>query len=439
MASLIKSRELKIIQFFCPSTKVRKSIRLGKINVKAAEAIKAKVEEIISSKLAGIPWSEELSKWIAAMPDVLARKLGRVGLLPNIRQNAVLEDFISDYLKKRTDTKASTRRALLTTKLRIVEFFGAKKAMREVTQADADDFKAHLLTKYAKATAGRTLRAASQFFGAAKKAKLISENPFSEIKFPSEKNEKRMFFVTREMFEQLLAACPDHQWRTILALSRLGGLRVFSEIAGLKWSDIDWARGKMLVHSPKTEHHEGKESRWVPLFDDGLLQILEEGREQAKEGEVFVVSRYRESTQNLRTTFTKIIQKAGLKPWPKLFANMRSTRQTELARLGCPIHLLSAWIGNTEKVMRDHYLQVNDDDYANASQWTPKKSGAKSGAQPVHFTMQQGADSSGTESNLSPQVLVTCGDMRFGAESCENYNGRHRIRTYDFHRVRMAL
>ena len=146
MASLTKSGDLKIIQFFCPLTKARKSIRLGKINVKAAETIKAKIEEIISSKLAGIPWTEELSRWVAAMPDNLAGKLGRVGLLPTIRQNTGLGDFISDYLKKRTDTKASTRRALLTTKLRIVEFFGAKKAMREVTQADADDFKSHLQT-----------------------------------------------------------------------------------------------------------------------------------------------------------------------------------------------------------------------------------------------------------------------------------------------------
>ena len=42
--------------------------------------------------------------------------------------------------------------------------------------------------------------------------------------------------------------------------------------------------------------------------------------------------RYRESTQNLRTTFKKIIKRAGLKPWPKPSQNLLSTRETELEK-----------------------------------------------------------------------------------------------------------
>jgi hypothetical protein len=33
---------------------------------------------------------------------------------------------------------------------------------------------------------------------------------------------------------------------------------------------------------------------------------------------------------NWRTRFTKIIRRAGEEPWPKLFANLRATRETEL-------------------------------------------------------------------------------------------------------------
>ncbi len=46
-----------------------------------------------------------------------------------------------------------------------------------------------------------------------------------------------------------------------------------------------------------------------------------------------IITRYRDSMQNLRTTFLKIIKRAGLKPWPKLFQNLRSTRETELPKL----------------------------------------------------------------------------------------------------------
>ena len=51
-------------------------------------------------------------------------------------------------------------------------------------------------------------------------------------------------------------------------------------------------------------------------------------KEQAK---VHVITRYRDPNANLRTRFERSIARAGLKPWPKLFQNLRATRATELA------------------------------------------------------------------------------------------------------------
>lgn len=73
------------------------------------------------------------------------------------------------------------------------------------------------------------------------------------------------------------------------------------------------------------------------------------------------------SSGNLRTRFTKIIKRAGLKPWPKLFHNLRSTRQTELAAQH-PLHLVCAWLGNKAAIAAEHYLQVTDDDFRRASE-----------------------------------------------------------------------
>jgi len=120
------------------------------------------------------------------------------------------------------------------------------------------------------------------------------------------------------------------QWRLIFALARYGGLRSPSEILALKWQDVDWERGRILVHSPKTEHHAGGESRQLPLFPE-LVPYLREVFEQAQEGIEYVVTRYRSRGVNLRTQLERIIVKAGLKAWPKLFQNLRSTRETELA------------------------------------------------------------------------------------------------------------
>jgi hypothetical protein len=177
-------------------------------------------------------------------------------------------------------------------------------------------------------------------------------------------NKERSYYLTRDDAAKVLEACPDAEWRLIFALSRFGGLRTPSEHYGLRWSDVDWSAGKFLVRSPKTEHHEGGESRWVPIFPE-LRPYLEAVFHDPDAGGEFVINRYRNQA-NLQTRFRKIIKRAGLTPWPKLFQNLRSTRQTELAA-EYPLHIVCAWLGNKAAVAAEHYLQVTDADFTKAS------------------------------------------------------------------------
>ena len=55
-----------------------------------------------------------------------------------------------------------------------------------------------------------------------------------------------------------------------------------------------------------------------------------------------------------------------MKPWPKLFHNLRASCETDLAK----IHLINAvcdWIGNSITVAQWHYLQTTDEDFERAS------------------------------------------------------------------------
>ena len=93
---------------------------------------------------------------------------------------------------------------------------------------------------------------------------------------------------------------------------------------------LDLATGRIIVRSPKAEHHEGKGRRTVPIFPE-LRPYLENAQELAADGTEFIITRYRETKSNLRTHMERIIEKAALKPWPKLFQYKRSARQTEFA------------------------------------------------------------------------------------------------------------
>ena len=58
--------------------------------------------------------------------------------------------------------------------------------------------------------------------------------------------------------------------------------------------------------------------------------------------------------------------KAGLKPWPKLFQNLRATRATELAA-EFPAHVAAEWLGQSTMVAQNHCWRVTDADFEKAA------------------------------------------------------------------------
>ncbi len=194
---------------------------------------------------------------------------------------------------------------------------------------------------------------------------MLADSPFAEMKDVNVRaNKDREVFITRDDAQQVLDACPDAEWRLIFALCRFGGLRCPSEVLALRWSDVDWERGRLRVRSPKTERHERGASRVIPLFPE-LRPHLEDAFELAQPGAQFMVTRYRMANANLRTQFNRIVRRAALEPWQKPFQNLRSTRETELAET-FPIHVVCAWIGNSPTIAAKHYLQVTDEHFDRA-------------------------------------------------------------------------
>ena len=121
-----------------------------------------------------------------------------------------------------------------------------------------------------------------------------------------------------------MAVC-DPNWRTIIALTRFGGLRCPSEVLSLKWSHINWGTRRFSVPSPKTEHHPDGNSRDIPIFPD-LAPYLQSVRELAETGADYVISgNYREAAMtdkgwanaNQTARFSPDLA-AVVEAWPKL-------------------------------------------------------------------------------------------------------------------------
>ena len=117
--------------------------------------------------------------------------------------------------------------------------------------------------------------------------------------------------------------------------------------------------------SSKTEHHEGKSVRVVPIFPE-LRPYLDRAWDEVEPGTQFVITRYRNKNANLRTQLKRIIGKAGLETWLKLFANLRASRATELAAEH-PGHVAAAWLSHSTQIANKHYWQVTEADFEKAS------------------------------------------------------------------------
>ena len=260
--------------------------------------------------------------------------------------------------------KPSTLRIWRQTERLLGTHFG-RRLVDTITPLDAKAFHAWLCSQgFAAASVSKYTSFARQFFTAAVDAELIAANPFAKIRLGNRKNPSRQRFIDMNTFRKVVEGTRDPVFRLVLMLSRIGGLRIPSELRGLKWTHIDWEAGRILVHSPKTARYPGGESREIPIFPE-LVPYLQAVWEKHGEQHEYVIPTNRASESAWRVRLAKLLDRLGISKWPRVFHNLRSSRQTELQELH-PVHVVCKWLGNSPEVARDHYLQVRESDYEKA-------------------------------------------------------------------------
>ncbi len=395
------------VQFMAVNGK-RYSVRLGTASPKTAEYARVRIEHLVIATKYGHPLDGDTAKWLAGLDDKTHERLAKTGLVPHReRKETALAGFIDAYIASRVDAKATTRIVFERVRKHLVGHFGKNRAMQSITKGEADAWRLYLVGKgLADNTVRRHCGIAKQLFRVAIRRELIDRDPFADIVSAVRgSSEERRYFVSRKEASAVLEHCIDAEWRAMFALARYAGLRCPSEVLGLRLRDINWEQGRMMVRSPKTERHEGKASRQVPIFPE-LHNYLLDAYNAAPVGAEYLINRYRDPAVNLRTQLERTIEAAGLKPWPKLWHNLRATRQTELAEQH-PIHVVCAWIGNSQAIAQEHYLQVRDEDFAKALQ-NPVQSGSETTRTPSGD--RQDSPSS-TRKHLSTNELVGVGGL----------------------------
>jgi len=352
-----------MLQWVDPDSGKRQTFRFTATDEAQAERLAEGIDRAVKANQLGDrdPWVEA---WAASLGDAMHARLAGKGLFPARAKRARTLGKLLDLYFESMQVKPSTRRTVQQTRDSLQAHFGADRALTTIGPLEAEAWRQSMAkAELAPATISKRVKTARAIFKAAMLWELVPRNPFAGLKAGAQVNPSRAAYISPEDMAKVLEAAPDVHWRTLLVLCRYGGMR-FSEAMALMWDDVDWHRGRVTVRSPKTAH-QGKPARLLPLFPE-LERQLREAFEAAPDRAVYCIGGgLRRPNANLRTALERIIRRAGLEPWPRLFHNLRASRQTELAR-DHPLKAVCSWLGNTEAVAMSHYLQVTDADFDKA-------------------------------------------------------------------------
>ena len=415
MASVVNDPNgLKRILFVGSDGK-RSAIRLGKMSRKSALSINLRVEDLVSASKHCHAIDPETASWVAGVDDVMADKLAAVGLIP-ARESSRLGAWLSKYIGSRADLKPASRAKLEQTKEKLLVRFDAAVPLRNITPNQAAEWRQWLIdSKVSKATVKTHIGNAKTIFNAAVDRELIQRSPFGKLKggATASANDR---YVTPDESRALLEAATDVRFRVLIALARLAGLRTPSETHLLTWADVDWERARLTVRSPKTEHHEGKEQRTVPITP-ALMTILQDAFDAAAEGEQRIVTLGRGG--NIRRVVERIIGKAGVAPWDDLWQTLRRSCEKEWAMM-FPQYAVSQWIGHSITVSGKHYANAVPDELFDraAGPDDDADEAAQNAAQQVAANGRNAprSDEGGKAENQEPAF---CGQKQGTTESCD--------------------
>ncbi len=344
----------------------RISFYLGAISMAAARTIGGHIDHLVRCLKTGEEPKVSTQNWAQQIPTQwpkVADKLSELGLLNNgHKQDEVFADFVEHYISTRRDVKPGTIKTWSRASQKVRTFFG-RRTIKSLTVKDGKDFLRWLRTPKDEGGAGHKGETPSKhlghvrgFLNEAVDAEVITVNPFRKVTAKRTPQSGRKQIIPVEHILRVIGVAPDAEMRATIALSYWGGLRTPSEHFVLKWGALRWDEGMMTVLSPKTERV-GKEFRETPLFPELVpyLMDLHDVSEHTGPNDYVIQKRRKLSDANLRGRMYRLCTKAGVERWPKIFQNLRSTRQTTLEQF-YPRGTVCAWIGNTEDIAESHYV-----------------------------------------------------------------------------------
>lgn len=324
------------------------------------EEVAAAIDDVLTSERMGESVKRRTRVFFENAPQVILEKLENVGILdakPHLPFGEVLLRFMD---RSQQTLKPNTLLTYRTSIRRIVRSVNVNSPIESIKESEVAEVAKALRMDYSPLSVETIVSKMKAIWNWAIQEGYCDSNVWNGVKLHGQKLPGRDFEIPDAWTPHILDACPSQQWRALYVLWRYGGLRK-NEPLSLRWSDVNWERRRLCVRSSKTERYEGRESRIIPLFPEIERELSDLFAIDSGEAPTIINMK-----SALSATLKRIVTRAGYKPWPRLFQNLRATRENELVERGFPAHVVGEWLGHSPAVQAKHYLRVLDSYYDSA-------------------------------------------------------------------------
>ena len=277
------------------------------------------------------------------------------------RQQAVhritLDDFSASLITySRSVNTAKTVEANRTALNELSKYLGPMRALHSITPADCERFLAAKTAKASAWTARKYYLALGAAFERAKTWGHIAVNPWRRVKKPKTPEVIPVYF-TREQFRALLAKIQHRDFRELVTVAALTGLRR-GELLAMEWDWLDFSRRVLTVKNSEYFTTKSKRVRVVPLCDEVLAMLLSRRERMNTEcGLVFHFQGRPLSEDRVSRKLKTAIEKAGL-PTSLHWHSLRHTFASWLVQGGVSLYQVARLLGHSSSAVTEVYAHL---------------------------------------------------------------------------------
>ncbi len=254
------------------------------------------------------------------------------------------ETLAAEYLKFSKINKRSWRKDQVSIE-NLKALFGGRY-LSEITPLKIEHYKAKRKDQVTPASVNRELACLKHMFTKAIEWGMTSENPARKVKLFRENN-ARLRYLTPEEAKRLIDAATPHL-KPILIVALNTGMRK-GEILKLKWKDIHWKRGVILLTDTKN-------GQWREIPMNGIL--TETLRDMMKQSDSLYIfpSRTGKPFTEVRKSFESALRVAGIEDFR--FHDLRHTFASNLVMAGVDLTIVGEILGHKSIAMTKRYSHL---------------------------------------------------------------------------------